>query len=100
MVIQTIEPNNTNWYIILSKIYTIYKSEWPSSLAGKGGHTLLLLGGLRGFNPHQLPHTKIANCSGMDLLEKFREKCHAEITLLRVGRMHSAAARPLGSGAS
>ncbi len=35
----------------------------------------------------------------LKLLEKFRVKCQAEVTLFRVGRMHSAAARPLGRGA-
>jgi hypothetical protein len=31
----------------------------PPSLVGKGGHTLLLRGGLRGFDPRQLRRNKV-----------------------------------------
>ncbi len=36
------------------------KDPWIPNLVGKGGHTLLLRGGRRGFDPRQLKRTKRA----------------------------------------
>jgi hypothetical protein len=38
--------------------WCIFKNICPPSPVGKGGHTLLLRGGRRGFDPHQLRRIK------------------------------------------